>query len=69
MVTLARPTATRHCQCAWCQRLKHRDGRPHGRALPIASTTTRGYSHGVCLECMPRILVAAEQAGQAIVAT
>jgi hypothetical protein len=41
--------ASRHRQCAWCWRLKHQDGRPHGR--PLADLSRIGYSHGACTEC------------------
>ena len=57
---LARPRAERsrsqserlacnHHQCAWCLRLKHKNGQPHGKPWP---SLLPGYSHGICLECL-----------------
>ncbi len=36
-----------HRQCAWCLRLKHRDGEPHGHPWPKLPF----YSHGICTSC------------------
>ncbi len=45
--TSLRPFAWQHRQCAWCLRLKHRDGTPHGHPLPRLGY----YSHGICSTC------------------
>ncbi len=44
---MPRPSPWHHRQCAWCMRLKHRDGTPHGRPLPRLAF----YSHGICSTC------------------
>jgi len=38
-------------QCAWCLRLKHRDGKPHGQPWPRFSF----YSHGICSSCKAKL--------------
>lgn len=57
-VAVTQLTAKRHSQCAWCQRLKHRDGTPHGKVFPSRTLAEIGYSHGLCLECKPKLLLA-----------
>ncbi len=47
----------RHTQCAWCGRMKHRNGTPHGRAFDPHLLANLDYSHGACLECKPKLLV------------
>ncbi len=41
----------RHSQCAWCGRMKHHDGHPHGPAFDPHLLARLGYSHGACLYC------------------
>ena len=55
-VTSPAPRAPRvapcyHRQCAWCLRLKHRDGTPHGHPWPRLSF----YSAGICSPCKARL--------------
>ena len=40
-----------HRQCAWCLRLKHRDGTPHGHPWPRLSF----YSAGICSTCKAKL--------------
>ncbi len=40
-----------HRQCAWCLRLKHRDGTPHGHPLPRLDF----YSSGICSPCKAKL--------------
>ncbi len=40
-----------HRQCAWCLRLKHRDGEPHGHPWPRLPF----YSHGICASCKAKL--------------
>jgi hypothetical protein len=40
-----------HRQCAWCLRLKHRDGTPHGHPWPRIPY----YSHGICSICKAKL--------------
>ncbi len=40
-----------HRQCAWCLRLKHRDGTPHGHPWPRLSF----YSAGICAPCKSKL--------------
>jgi len=42
-----------HRQCAWCGRLKHPNGSPHGSPLPLEVSR---HSHGVCTECAAALL-------------
>lgn len=51
-----RASLHRHTQCAWCGKLKHRNGRPHGRAFDPHRLANLGYSHGACTECLPGLL-------------
>lgn len=61
MVATAQLRTRGHSQCAWCRRLKHKDGTPHGREFSTQRLATLGYSHGLCVECKPKLLLEAER--------
>ncbi len=46
----------KHKQCAWCGRLKHLDGRPHGRYFNPHALASIGYSHGACSDCKLKLI-------------
>jgi hypothetical protein len=45
-----------HRQCAWCGRLKHKSGQPHGPRFDPKLLARAGYSHGACLQCKIKLV-------------